>query len=46
MVWINCASVADAAVPFGGVKQSGWGREHGWEGVEAFLQTKAVFTPV
>jgi phenylacetaldehyde dehydrogenase len=46
MVWINCQSVADASMPFGGYKQSGWGREHGWEGVEAFLQTKSIFTPL
>jgi phenylacetaldehyde dehydrogenase len=30
-VWVNCYNVLDAAVPFGGFKQSGWGREHGHE---------------
>ncbi len=32
-------------VPFGGRKQSGWGREGGPEGLEGFLETKAVFMP-
>ena len=32
----------DIAVPFGGYKQSGWGRENGWEGVEAYTELKAV----
>jgi phenylacetaldehyde dehydrogenase len=29
-------------MPFGGFKQSGWGRQFGWEGVEACLETKTV----
>ena len=45
-VWINCYGILDKAVPFGGFKQSGWGREHGFEGIEAFLETKAVYTPL
>lgn len=42
-VWINCYGVLDKAVPFGGFKQSGWGREAGFEGISAFLETKAVY---
>ena len=30
-VWINCYNIFDAAMPFGGYKQSGWGREMGHE---------------
>ncbi len=33
-VWINCYNVFDAALPFGGYKQSGWGREMGHEVLE------------
>jgi phenylacetaldehyde dehydrogenase len=41
-VWINCYNVFDAALPFGGYKQSGWGREMGHEVLEHYTQTKAV----
>ena len=41
-VWINCYDIFDAALPFGGYKQSGWGREMGREGVELYTQVKAV----
>ena len=40
-VWINCYNIFDAALPFGGYKQSGWGREMG-EAVLDDLSTKAV----
>ena len=42
-VWINCYQVMDPAVPFGGYKMSGYGRESGTEHMEEFLQTKAVW---
>jgi phenylacetaldehyde dehydrogenase len=41
-VWINCYNVFDAALPFGGYKQSGWGREMGHEALEAYTEVKAV----
>jgi phenylacetaldehyde dehydrogenase len=41
-VWLNCQLIINQTLPFGGYKQSGWGRENGWEGVEAYLQTKTV----
>jgi len=43
-VWINCYNVFDAALPFGGYKQSGWGREMGHEVLEAYTEVKAVTT--
>jgi phenylacetaldehyde dehydrogenase len=41
-VWINCYNIFDAALPFGGYKQSGWGREMGHEALELYTETKAV----
>ena len=41
-VWVNCYNVFDAALPFGGYKQSGWGREMGHEVLDNYLQTKSV----
>ena len=41
-VWINCYNVFDAALPFGGYKQSGWGREMGHEVLELYTEVKAV----
>jgi phenylacetaldehyde dehydrogenase len=43
-VWINCYNIFDAALPFGGYKQSGWGREMGKDVLEMYTQTKAVCT--
>ncbi len=42
-VWANCYQVMDPAVPFGGYKMSGFGRESGVEHMQEYLQTKAVF---
>ncbi len=41
-VWINCFNIFDAALPFGGYKQSGWGREMGHDALELYTQVKAV----
>ena len=41
-VWINCYNIFDAALPFGGYKQSGWGREMGHDVLNLYTQTKSV----
>ena len=41
-VWINCYNIFDAALPFGGYKQSGWGREMGHEVLEQYTEVKAI----
>jgi phenylacetaldehyde dehydrogenase len=41
-VWINCYNIFDSALPFGGYKQSGWGREMGHEVLKNYTETKAV----
>ncbi len=43
-VWINCYNVFDASLPFGGYKQSGWGREMGHEVLKNYTEVKAVTT--
>ncbi len=43
-VWINTYHVFDAAMPFGGYKESGWGREMGHQVLENYLETKSVVT--
>jgi acyl-CoA reductase-like NAD-dependent aldehyde dehydrogenase len=45
-VWINCYQLVNAAVPYGGVKQSGHGRTLGAEMLDAFLVTKSVWMKV
>ncbi len=44
MVYINTWGLADPAAPFGGFKSSGIGREHGHDGLDAYLETKTVWT--
>ena len=41
-VRINTAGTVDAAMPLGGYKQSGWGRENGREGIEIYTEVKSV----
>ena len=45
MMGLNVGVVSNAAAPFGGVKQSGIGREGGAEGIHEYLETKYVLTP-
>ena len=45
MTGLNTGLVSNAAAPFGGVKQSGLGREGGFEGINEYLETKYVMTP-
>ncbi|GHG96343.1 aldehyde dehydrogenase family protein [Pseudodonghicola xiamenensis] len=42
-VWVNMYHAIDPAVPFGGVKMSGYGREGGTEHMEEYLETKAIW---
>ena len=42
MIGLNQGMVSNASAPFGGVKQSGFGREGGYEGIEEYLETKYV----
>jgi phenylacetaldehyde dehydrogenase len=41
-IWVNTHLTTDVAMPFGGFKQSGWGREMGREAIELYLQVKSV----
>jgi acyl-CoA reductase-like NAD-dependent aldehyde dehydrogenase len=43
-VYVNRWGMSDPAAPFGGVKASGVGREHGREGLDGYLETKTVWT--
>ena len=43
-VWVNCFDIFDAAIPFGGYKMSGIGREKGIDSLKNYLQVKAVVT--
>ncbi|MGP3962976.1 aldehyde dehydrogenase family protein [Nonomuraea sp. 3N208] len=42
-VWVNCYNLTDPGSPFGGYKQSGWGREMGREVLEHYTETKSVW---
>jgi aldehyde dehydrogenase (NAD+) len=41
VVWVNATNLFDAAAGFGGVRESGFGREGGWEGLAAYTKPKA-----
>ena len=43
-VWVNTWNVFDAALPFGGYKESGWGREGSHAALNNYLETKSVIT--
>jgi aminomuconate-semialdehyde/2-hydroxymuconate-6-semialdehyde dehydrogenase len=45
IVWINCWNLRDLDTPFGGVKQSGVGREGKWRALQFFTEEKTVTTP-
>jgi phenylacetaldehyde dehydrogenase len=45
-VWVNTYGILDAAMPFGGYKQSGWGREMGHEMLDLYTHTKSVCMPI
>ncbi|RFA09097.1 betaine-aldehyde dehydrogenase [Subtercola boreus] len=42
IVWVNAWALLDPAIPFGGVKDSGWGREYGPESLHSYTRTKSV----
>jgi aminomuconate-semialdehyde/2-hydroxymuconate-6-semialdehyde dehydrogenase len=46
IIWINCWLLRDLRTPFGGMKQSGLGREGGWEAMKFFTETKNVCVKV
>jgi acyl-CoA reductase-like NAD-dependent aldehyde dehydrogenase len=43
LIWINTYGILDVALPFGGYKSSGYGRENGPEALDEYLQTKSVY---
>ncbi|XP_050915347.1 benzaldehyde dehydrogenase, mitochondrial [Lathyrus oleraceus] len=45
-VWVNCFNTYDAAIPFGGYKMSGQGREKGEYSIKNYLNVKVVVTPL
>jgi len=45
-VWINCYNLTDPASPFGGYKQSGWGREMGRAVLEQYTETKSIWVNI
>ncbi len=47
VVWVNATNLFDAAAGFGGLRESGFGREGGWEGLQAYTKSKKpLSTPV
>ncbi len=46
IVWVNATNLFDAAAGFGGVRESGFGREGGWEGLSAYTRPKTASKPL
>ena len=46
IVWVNGTNMMDAAAGFGGVRESGFGREGGWEGLAAYTKPKTTLKPL
>lgn len=46
VVWVNATNLFDAAAGFGGVRESGFGREGGWEGLTAYTRAKGTKNPL
>ncbi|WP_170391236.1 aldehyde dehydrogenase family protein [Ruegeria arenilitoris] len=46
VVWVNATNLFDAAAGFGGVRESGFGREGGWEGLSAYSKPKGKAKPL
>ncbi|WP_415401317.1 aldehyde dehydrogenase family protein [Tateyamaria sp. SN3-11] len=46
VVWVNATNLFDAAAGFGGVRESGFGREGGWEGLQAYTKPKGATKPL
>ncbi|MBK0326218.1 aldehyde dehydrogenase family protein [Rhodobacteraceae bacterium F11138] len=46
VVWVNTTNMFDAAAAFGGVRESGFGREGGWQGLRAYTRTRAKTKPL
>ncbi|WP_170510088.1 aldehyde dehydrogenase family protein [Ruegeria arenilitoris] len=46
VVWVNATNLFDAAAGFGGVRESGFGREGGWEGLSAYTKPKGKTKPL
>ena len=46
VVWVNATNLFDAAAGFGGVRESGFGREGGWEGLQAYLKPRTTAKPL
>ncbi|WP_446830976.1 aldehyde dehydrogenase family protein [Candidatus Foliamicus sp.] len=42
IVWINAHGIPELSMPIGGYKESGWGREHGLEGLKIYMETKSI----
>ncbi len=46
VVWVNATNLFDAAAGFGGVRESGFGREGGWEGLRAYTKPRGAQSPL